>query len=45
LSNVAEHVTEHVSLLRAIIDGDAELAAKLAAEHVAGFEKAVRAVL
>ena len=45
LSNVAEHVTEHVALLRAIIDGDADLAAKLASEHVAGFEQAVRAVL
>jgi DNA-binding GntR family transcriptional regulator len=45
LSNVAEHVVEHVGLLRAIIDGDEELAAKLAAEHVAGFEQAVRAVL
>ena len=45
LSNVAEHVTEHVALLRAIIDGDADLASKLASEHVAGFEQAVRAVL
>ena len=45
LSHVAEHVVEHVGLLRAIIDGDADLAAKLASEHVAGFEQAVRAVL
>jgi len=45
LSNVADHVVEHVALLRAIIDGDEEMAAKLAAEHVAGFEQAVRAVL
>src|SRR3954447_313919 len=45
LSSVAEHVVEHVGLLRAIIDGDAELAAKLASEHVVGFEQAVRAVL
>ena len=45
LSNVAEHVVEHVALLRAIIDGDADLAAKLATEHVIGFEQAVRAVL
>jgi DNA-binding GntR family transcriptional regulator len=45
LSNVADHVVEHVALLRAIIDGDEDLAAKLAAEHVAGFEQAVRAVL
>ena len=41
----AEHITEHVALLRAIIDGDADLAAKLASEHVVGFEQAVRAVL
>ncbi len=45
LSNVAEHVVEHVALLRAIIDGDEDLAAKLASEHVIGFEQAVRAVL
>jgi DNA-binding GntR family transcriptional regulator len=45
LSNVGEHITEHVALLRAIIDGDADLAAKLASEHVVGFEQAVRAVL
>ena len=45
LSHVAEHVTEHVGLLRAIVDGDEDLAAKLASEHVIGFEQAVRAVL
>jgi DNA-binding GntR family transcriptional regulator len=45
LANVAEHITEHVGLLRAIVDGDADLAAKLASEHVVGFEQAVRAVL
>ena len=45
LANVAEHIVEHVGLLRAIVDGDADLAAKLALEHVVGFERAVRAVL
>jgi DNA-binding GntR family transcriptional regulator len=45
LSHVGEHILEHVALLRAIVDGDAELAAKLALEHVVGFEQAVRAVL
>jgi DNA-binding GntR family transcriptional regulator len=28
-ANVAEHITEHVGLLRAIVGGDADLAAKL----------------
>ena len=32
-------------LLRAIVDGNAELAAELALEHVVGFEQEVRAVL
>lgn len=45
LANVAEHIVEHVGLLRAIISGDADLAAKLALDHVIGFEQAVRAVL
>jgi DNA-binding GntR family transcriptional regulator len=45
LANVAEHIVEHVALLRAIVDGDADRAAKLALEHVVGFEQAVRAVL
>lgn len=39
------HVGEHVGLLRAIADGDGELAATLAHEHVVGFEKAIRAVI
>jgi DNA-binding GntR family transcriptional regulator len=39
------HVGEHVGLLRAIADGDGELAATLAHEHVVGFEKAIRAVV
>ena len=39
------HVGEHAGLLRAIADGDGELAATLAHEHVIGFEKAVRAVI
>jgi hypothetical protein len=32
-------------LLRAIVGGDADLAAKLASEHVVRFEQAVRTVL
>jgi DNA-binding GntR family transcriptional regulator len=39
------HVGEHVGLLRAIADGDGELAATLSHEHVVGFEKAIRAVV
>ncbi|MHA6627157.1 GntR family transcriptional regulator [Pseudonocardia sichuanensis] len=42
---VAGHVEEHVALLEAIVEGEAERAARLALEHVVGFERAVRAVL
>lgn len=45
LPNVEEHVNEHVGLMAAIVDGDADLAAKLALEHVTGFEAGVRAVI
>jgi DNA-binding GntR family transcriptional regulator len=38
-------VAEHVALLQAIADGDADRAADLARDHVLGFERAVRAVL
>ncbi len=42
---IAGHVGEHVALLEAIVEGDAEKAGRLALEHVVGFERAVRAVL
>ena len=42
---IAGHVEEHVGLLEAIVEGDEETAARLALEHVVGFERAVRAVL
>jgi DNA-binding GntR family transcriptional regulator len=45
LSSVSGHITEHVGLLEAVADGDADLAAKLALEHVSSFEKSVRQVL
>lgn len=45
LPDVAGHIVEHAALLRAIVDGDADLAAKAALEHVVGFEQAVRAVI
>jgi DNA-binding GntR family transcriptional regulator len=43
--SVAGHITEHVRLLEAVADGDAELAGKLALEHVSSFEKTIREVL
>lgn len=43
--SVAGHITEHVRLLEAVADGDSELAAKLALEHVSSFEKTIRKVL
>ncbi|MGV2855147.1 GntR family transcriptional regulator [Glutamicibacter sp. AGC13] len=39
---IAEHISEHSALLRAILDGDAQLAARLVSEHVAHFEQALR---
>ncbi|WP_190264186.1 MULTISPECIES: GntR family transcriptional regulator [Glutamicibacter] len=39
---IAEHISEHSALLRAILDGDAELASRLVSEHVAHFEQALR---
>ena len=45
IPSVAGHITEHVDLLHAIADGDAELAGAHAREHVTSFEKTVRAVL
>ena len=45
LSGVAGHIDEHAPLLEAVIAGDQEQAGRLAAEHVAGFEAEIRAVL
>jgi hypothetical protein len=45
LPDVASHVREHVALLRAITDGDADTASALTLAHVAGFEKAIRNLL
>lgn len=45
LPAVGDHITEHAVLLRAIVDGAADRAGELAAEHVASFERSVRAVL
>ena len=45
LPNVVDHVNEHAPLLTAIVSGDGDRAAKLAREHVTGFEAGVRAVI
>ncbi|SDO63328.1 GntR family transcriptional regulator [Lentzea jiangxiensis] len=45
LSGMAGHVDEHVPLLTAIVEGDAEKASELSAEHVIGFERAIRALI
>jgi DNA-binding GntR family transcriptional regulator len=45
LPDLAGHVGEHRPLLRAIIDGEAARAAELSAEHVAHFERAIRAAI
>lgn len=45
LPTFAGHVGEHVALLEAIVAGDADRAATLAHDHVAGFERTVRGVL
>ncbi|WP_224023400.1 GntR family transcriptional regulator [Arthrobacter sp. NicSoilC5] len=43
--SVASHIAEHVELLEAVADGDADRAGKLALEHVTSFEQAIRNVL
>ncbi|MBW9111441.1 GntR family transcriptional regulator [Microbacterium trichothecenolyticum] len=45
LPDVAAHVSEHVELLNAIVDGNAERAADLALTHVTGFEGLIRSVI
>lgn len=45
LRGVPQHVGEHAELLAAILDGDGERAADLAAEHVSHFETMVRTAL
>jgi DNA-binding GntR family transcriptional regulator len=43
--SVTGHITEHVQLLKAIVDGDAEQAGELALEHITSFEETIRKVL
>ena len=45
LPTVARHVGEHTDLLRTIAAGDADAAAKIALDHVIGFEEAIRAIV
>jgi DNA-binding GntR family transcriptional regulator len=45
LSGMAGHVDEHVPLLTAVVEGDAEKAGELASQHVVGFERAIRALI
>lgn len=45
LPDLAEHIREHAPLLEAIADGKGEAAARLALDHVTGFERAIRRVL
>jgi DNA-binding GntR family transcriptional regulator len=45
MAPITRNVQEHVALLHAIIDGDADKAAALAEEHVAHFEELVRSTL
>jgi DNA-binding GntR family transcriptional regulator len=45
LSDMAGHVGEHGPLIEAIVTGDADTAARLARDHVEGFERAIRAAI
>jgi DNA-binding GntR family transcriptional regulator len=45
LPDLAGHVGEHRALLQAIADGAADEAARLALDHVTGFDAAIRAVI
>lgn len=45
LTGISDHVAEHGPLLEAIAAGDGDRAGKLAADHVAGFEEAVRSII
>ncbi|GAA2547150.1 GntR family transcriptional regulator [Streptomyces levis] len=45
LPGMAGHVEEHGPLIEAVVAGEPERAARLAREHVEGFERAIRAAL
>ena len=43
--SVSGHITEHVDLLKAVAEGDADKAGELALHHVTSFEETIRKVL
>jgi DNA-binding GntR family transcriptional regulator len=45
VGGVAEMVEEHVTLIDAVVDGDAQKASALARQHITDFEKDFRAAL
>ncbi|WP_125613223.1 GntR family transcriptional regulator [Specibacter cremeus] len=45
LPSIGGNLSEHITLLQAIIDGDADKAALLAEEHVTHFEERIRSIL
>lgn len=45
MHDFVSHVEEHAGLLRTIADGEADVAARKARQHVLGFEKAIRSVI
>lgn len=45
LPDVVGHIREHVALLDAVLDGEADRAAALSADHVRHFDAAIRGVL
>lgn len=45
LSNVGDHIAEHIELLELIAAGEGELAAKAAREHVESFDRMIRSTI
>jgi DNA-binding GntR family transcriptional regulator len=43
--SVSGHITEHVDLLKAVAEGDADKAGELALHHVTSFEETIRKIL
>jgi DNA-binding GntR family transcriptional regulator len=43
--SVSGHITEHVDLLKAVAEGDADKAGELALHHVSSFEETIRKIL
>ena len=43
--SVSGHISEHVDLLKAVAEGDADKAGELALHHVTSFEETIRKVL